>query len=180
MESSGSAVSDKLGQAADVVSGRTADAVDQGRGVVQRQIGQRAGQVGSQASAVSERMRQMADQARSEGNDQHARVAEQVAGQSDRAAAYLSEVDPDQLLSDAEDFARREPWLVAAAGLTIGFLFARSLKASSSRRSTERRGFVAHSAGTPDPWPAPAADAEPALVGGVTADARYTEADYER
>ena len=156
MESSGSAVGEKLGQAADVISDRTAETVDQGRGVVQQQIGQRAGQLGSQANAVSKRMRQLADQARSEGNDQHARVAERAAEQGERAARYLNEVEPDQLLGDVEDFARREPWLVAAAGFTVGFVFARSLRASSGRRSAVRHGYVAHPARPPESWTAPA------------------------
>lgn len=156
MESSGSAVGEKLGQAADVISDRTAETVAQGRGVVQQQIGQRAGQLGSQADAVSKRMRQLADQARSEGNDQHARVAERAAAQGERAARYLNEVEPDQLLGDVEDFARREPWLVAAAGFTVGFVFARSLGASSGRRSAVRHGYVAHPARPPESWTAPA------------------------
>jgi len=39
-------------------------------------------------------------------------------------------------MADAEDFARRQPWLVAGVGLIAGFVLARSLKASSGRRST--------------------------------------------
>jgi len=45
------------------------------------------------------------------------------------------DVDPERLMADAEDFARRQPWLVAGVGLIAGFVLARSLKASSGRRS---------------------------------------------
>ncbi len=38
-------------------------------------------------------------------------------------------------MTDAEDFARRQPWLVAGVGMIAGFVLARSLKASSGRRS---------------------------------------------
>ena len=38
-------------------------------------------------------------------------------------------------MEDAERFARRQPWLVAGVGLIAGFALARSLKASSGRRS---------------------------------------------
>lgn len=142
-ESTGSTVGEKLGDATEVISARTSDVVDQGRGMVQRQIGARSAQLGSQADAASQRMRQVADQARADGNDQHARVAEQAAEQTERAGAYLNNVDPEQLLTDVEGFARREPWLVAGVSLAVGFIFARSLKASSGRRSsagyTERR-----------------------------------------
>ena len=76
----------------------------------------------------------------------------QVAGVTDAAAerverlgAYLERVSGDELLRDAEDFARRRPWMVAGMGLLAGFAASRFLKASSERRyavrsSTGRRG----------------------------------------
>ena len=47
---------------------------------------------------------------------------------------YLKGASGDRLLRDVEDFARRQPWLVAAGGLALGFAASRFLKASSSRR----------------------------------------------
>jgi hypothetical protein len=38
------------------------------------------------------------------------------------------------LLRDVEDFARRNPWAVAAGGFALGFVASRLLKASSSER----------------------------------------------
>ena len=40
----------------------------------------------------------------------------------------------DQLLRDAEEFARRRPWMVAGMGLVAGLAASRFLKASSERR----------------------------------------------
>jgi hypothetical protein len=57
-----------------------------------------------------------------------------VANQADRLGDYLKGASGDRLLRDAEDFARRQPMLVAAAGLALGFAASRFLKASSSRR----------------------------------------------
>jgi hypothetical protein len=134
-QSSGSAATEKMDQATEVISARTSDAVEQGRGAVQRQVGQRSAQLGDQIGAASDTIRQVAEQARIDGNDQQARLAEEAAKRAERVSNYLGDVDPERLMADAEDFARRQPWLVAGVGLFAGFALARSLKASSGRRS---------------------------------------------
>lgn len=60
-------------------------------------------------------------------------LAEQVANQADRVGDYPKGARGDRILRDVEDFARRQPMLVAAAGLALGFAASRFLKASSSR-----------------------------------------------
>jgi hypothetical protein len=79
-------------------------------------------------------VRSMAEQLRSQGKDTPARVAEQVADRAEWFGSYLRDADGERLLRDAEDVARRQPWLVAAGGLALGFAASRFLKASSSRR----------------------------------------------
>ena len=135
-QSSGSVVTEKMDQATEVISARTSDAVEQGRGAVQHQVGQRSAQLGEQIGAASHTIRQVAEQARIDGNDQQARLADEAAKRAERVSNYLGEVDPERLMADAEDFARRQPWLVAGVGLIAGFVLARSLKASSGRRSS--------------------------------------------
>ena len=93
-------------------------------------------QLGDQIGAASHTIRKVADQARIEGNDQQARLADEAAKRAERVSHYLGDVDPERLMADAEVFARRQPWLVAGVGLIAGFVLARSLKASSGRRST--------------------------------------------
>jgi len=134
-QSSGSVVTEKMDQATEVISARTSDAVEQGRGAVQRQVGQRSAQLGDQIGAASHTIRHVAEQARIDGNDQQARLADEAAKRAERVSNYLSDVDPERLMADAEGFARRQPWLVAGVGLIAGFALARSLKASSGRRS---------------------------------------------
>ena len=130
--------SDKMHEASEAVSTKAGEAVDRGRGLVADQIGQRSTQLSEQIGSASESMRRVADQARAEGNSQQARLVDQAADRSERVRHYLDEVEPEQLLSDAEDFARRQPWVVAGVGLFIGFAVARSLKASSGRRYATR------------------------------------------
>ena len=79
-------------------------------------------------------MRSIAEELRSQGKDAPANLAEQVAGQADRVGDYLKGASGDRILRDAEDFARRQPMLVTAGGLALGFAASRFLKASSGRR----------------------------------------------
>jgi hypothetical protein len=132
------AAGDKVQEAADVVSTKAGEAADRGRGVVADQISQRSMQISDQIGSASETMRRAAEQARMEGNTQHARLADQAADRGERVKHYLDDVEPEQLLSDVEDFARRQPWVVAGVGLFVGFAVARSLKASSGRRYASR------------------------------------------
>src|SRR3954454_21342994 len=137
-QSSGSVVGDKVDQATEVISARKDGPVAKGRRGLHRQVGQRSAQLSDQVGTASQTIRRVADQSRMDGNDQQARLAEQAADRADRLSSYLIDVDPERLMNDAEDFARRQPWLIAGVGLVAGFAVARSLKASSGRRSSTR------------------------------------------
>ena len=52
----------------------------------------------------------------------------------ERFGGYLERASGEELLRDAEDFARRRPWMVAGIGLVAGLAASRFLKASSERR----------------------------------------------
>ena len=54
---------------------------------------------------------------------------------------YLKGASGDRILRDVEDFARRQPMLVAAGALALGFAASRFLKASSSRRYESTYGI---------------------------------------
>jgi hypothetical protein len=76
-----------------------------------------------------------------DGNDQQARLAEQAADRGERISSYLIDADGEAIIDQIEEVARRQPWLVAGAGLLLGFAIARALKASSSQRYEERYGW---------------------------------------
>jgi len=61
-------------------------------------------------------------------------IAERAAEQTDRLGRFLTEADGERLFAEAENFARRQPWVVAGVGLLAGMVVARALKASSVRR----------------------------------------------
>ncbi len=78
--------------------------------------------------------RSVAEELRRQGKDAPARYVEQAAERADRMGQWLRDSDGDRILSDVEDFARSNPWAIAAAGLALGFTASRLLKASSGER----------------------------------------------
>ena len=105
---------------------------------VKGQVGQRASQAGEQVGAVSTALHSTSEQLRNEGQDGPARIVEQAAAKGDQLSSYLAKTDPNEILADVESFCREQPWVVIAGGIALGFLGARFLKSSSSRRYESR------------------------------------------
>jgi hypothetical protein len=120
-------------QAADQARRATGKAREQMRAQVDR----RSTQAGEQVSQQAQDMRAVGEELRNKGKDGPARIADQVAERTERVGTWLTESDGDRILSDVEDFGRRNPWAIAAGGVALGFVASRLLKASSSRRYEE-------------------------------------------
>jgi ElaB/YqjD/DUF883 family membrane-anchored ribosome-binding protein len=120
------------------VAGQTQDkareAAGQARGRVSQEVDRRSTQAGEQVSSTAGDARSVADELRKQGKAAPARYVEQAADRAERLGGYLQESDGDRILRDVEDFARRNPWAVAAGGLLLGFATSRMLKASSGER----------------------------------------------
>lgn len=144
-------------------------------------VGQQAGEVGRRAlDAMQDRIRTTFDQQTHRAADQLSgvasalnraaqdisrendgpviRTAEQAAGRIHAMADMLRRSSMDDMVSEVEGFARRQPELFLGGVFAAGFLFARFLKSSADRRTAIRSGY-----GTP---PAPTAYAGP--VGTAT------------
>ena len=113
-------------------------ATGQARDRMREQVDQRSTQAGEQVHQHASDLRDVAHQLRDQGKEGPAKIADQAAERVERAGSYMKESDADRILSDVEDFARSNPWAVAAGGLALGFAASRVLKASSSRRYEER------------------------------------------
>jgi ElaB/YqjD/DUF883 family membrane-anchored ribosome-binding protein len=101
---------------------------------VRQQVDTRSTEAGHQVDSVAEAMRKASAHLSGQGNELPAKAAEQVAQRAEQLGRYLRESDADRILADVEDFARKQPLVVAAVGLAIGVAAARFLKASSQRR----------------------------------------------
>ncbi len=101
---------------------------------LKEQVDQRSTQAGQQINTVADDVRSVAGELRTQGKDSPARYAEQAAEKVQDVGHWLERSDGDKLVRDVEDFARRNPWAVAAGGLVLGLAASRFLKASSSER----------------------------------------------
>ena len=127
-------VKDQVRDKAQMAQDKTRGALGQARGRLSDQVDQRSTQAGERVAGTASDVRSIADELRNQGKDGPANLAEQVAGQADRVGDYLKDASGDRILRDVEDFARRQPMLVAAGALALGFAASRFLKASSNRR----------------------------------------------
>ncbi len=109
-------------------------ATGQARDKVREQVDQRSTQAGEQVRTQADDIRTVGQQLREQGKDQPAKIAEQAADRAESLGSYLQDSDADRIIRDLEDFGRRQPLAVAAAGLALGFAASRFLKASSSQR----------------------------------------------
>jgi hypothetical protein len=142
-------VKDQVREKAQVAQDKAGGALGQARSRLRDQVDQRSTQAGDQIHSTAQDVRNVAEQLRNQGKDGPARVAEQVADRAESFGTYLRDADGERLLRDVEDFARRQPMLVAAAGLALGFAASRFLKASSSRRyeSSDGDGYAGRTYG---------------------------------
>jgi hypothetical protein len=81
-------------------------------------------------------MRTVADQLRNDPNTAVAAdFAERGADVVDRIGAYVEQTPFEQMMADAEQLSRRQPWIVATAGLAAGIMASRLLKSTAARRN---------------------------------------------
>jgi ElaB/YqjD/DUF883 family membrane-anchored ribosome-binding protein len=110
------------------------EGTQQAQSRAREQIDQRSTQAGEQVSTTAQALRSTGQHLREQGQDTQAKAADRIADQADRVGSYLTESNADRLLSDVEDFGRRQPMAVVGIGVAVGFAASRFLKASSRKR----------------------------------------------
>lgn len=112
-------------------------------------LGNRKDMAARELNGVAAAMRQAGQALDEEDKGTFAEYSYRVADQVERASTYLERTDVGELVSDTEDFARRQPELYIGGAFTLGLLAARFLKSSSPSRSTGRNrghnGYRTHS-----------------------------------
>jgi hypothetical protein len=155
-------VKDQVKDAAQATEDRARSAAGQAKRGFRDQVDRRSTEAGERISMQAGDVRSVAEELRRQGKDAPARLADQLADRAERLAGYLERADGDRILRDVEDYARRNPWAVAAGGLVVGFAASRFLKASSGQRY---RASVARPSGTSqldEPWQ-PASSTAPVI-----------------
>jgi hypothetical protein len=131
-----SQVSQQAGQVADQVKQSASQVTDQAKQTATSQLAQRKDQTAQGLNMVSSSVRQMGDNLRK--NDQtssYAQYVDKAADQIDRFSSYLQNREPRQIMSEAEDWARRNPALVLGGALALGLLGSRFLKSGMGGQS---------------------------------------------
>lgn len=130
---------EKVQETAQQVQQKAHEVKGQASDRVRQELDNRSKQAGSQLQFTADAMRRTGEQLKGEGKEGPAKVTTVVADRAERLGNYMTDANADKILRDVEDFARRQPWLVAVGGVTLGFLASRFVKASSSRRYEEGR-----------------------------------------
>ncbi len=133
-ESTADQAKEQVRDTARIAQDKASSTLGQARTRLREQVGQRSAQAGDQVNATAQEVRGVAEQLRGQGKDWPARLADQLADRIESFGGYLRGADGERLLRDVETFARRQPWVMVAGGVTLGFAASRFLKASSSRR----------------------------------------------
>lgn len=97
--------------------------------------------VTNQLDHVARALRKTGNNLREEEQKNVARYADDAAGQVERFSGYLRDRQPEDLLYETEQFARREPALFLGGAFALGLIGARFLKSSNPQRDVQRRRY---------------------------------------
>jgi gas vesicle protein len=128
----------KAGEVTGQAQEKAQEAAGQAKSRARDEIDRRSTEAGEQVSSTAGDLRSVSEQLREQGKDTPAKLADQAADRVEQVGGYLKDADSDRILNDVEDLARRQPWVVVAGGIVLGFAAARFLKASSSQRYQQR------------------------------------------
>jgi len=126
---------DTVGQVVDQVQQQAKETVSSVMGQVQQQANSRFGEqidgVSRDVGSFAEAVRSMGWQFRNGEQAHLAQFTDLAAGQIDGVAGFLRGKDLDQIVWEAERFARRQPGLFLAGATVLGMVAARFLRSST-------------------------------------------------
>jgi hypothetical protein len=95
------------------------------------EVAKRLFAAGEQVGVFARAFRTTGDQLDDDGQLAVADFVRQAADRLDDFESYLEGKDPETVLADLEELARRNPWLLGLAGAFLGLATARFVKASA-------------------------------------------------
>ena len=124
---------EKTGEVVDQAKQKTSEVVDQTRNRAFDMMDQQKSRAADGLGSVASALRQTGDNLRSGDQAQFGQFAERAADAVERISGELRNKDVNELLYEAEDFARREPELFLGGAMLLGLVAARFFKASNRR-----------------------------------------------
>lgn len=114
---------------------QNAGLMDKVRNGATSQLGVQKDRVTEGVTSVAQAVRQSTQQLRDNQHETIAQYVEQAVDGVERFAARLKEKDANELVRDAQQFARRNPAVFVAAAFGVGIVAARFLKSSGRTAS---------------------------------------------
>ena len=150
-----------VGQVAEQVQQKAKELTSEAQEQAKSAVETRKEQAVEGLEGIAQAFRQTGQNLRTSEQGAVADYSEQVANQIERLSSFLSERNVDQLLGDAESYARSHPELFLGGAFALGLLVGRFIKSSG-----ERRGLVRASYYQPSSYPQ--TYAPPSMQGTVT------------
>ena len=119
-------------QAVEQVQKKLADVVGEVQEKVTGRVSEKIEQAAQSLTDVVQATRSVGQQLRYKDQQAVAQLADQAASQVERVASYLQGKDLEQLMSESERFARRQPVVFLSGAFVLGLLAARFIKSSSN------------------------------------------------
>ncbi len=129
---------------------KATQAADQVRQKAKSQLATQKERAAGTLESVAQALHQTGQQLREQDQGSIGQYADEAADRVERFSGHLRERNVDQLVGQAEDFARRQPALFVGGAFALGLLGARFLKSSSQGEGYSSEGR-ASTRGTPTP-----------------------------
>jgi hypothetical protein len=127
---------DKAGETAERAKEKVGEAAEQAKEQARSRMGGQLTRAGDELDSVAKAVTQVGQQLRGQDQDGLAQYTDKAAGQINRLAGYLRNAEADDVMRDAQRFARQQPALFLGGAFVLGVLAARFLKSSAPDRPT--------------------------------------------
>jgi gas vesicle protein len=124
-------VKDTASQAFQQTQQAAGQMLDKAKDTVKDQLSTQKDRATDSMGGFTDALHQTGQQLRQNGQGAFGDYADSLASQVDRAVGFLRERDVDQLVSDVENFARKQPALFIGGAVLLGIAVGRFLKSSS-------------------------------------------------
>lgn len=131
----------KVGQVAEQAQQKAKEVTSQAQEQAKAAVETRKEQAIEGLEGIAQAFRQTGENLRTADQGVVADYSEQMANQIERLSSFLSERDVDQLLGDAEAYARSHPEIFLGGAFALGLLVGRFIKSSGERRELARTDY---------------------------------------
>jgi hypothetical protein len=136
MQQAKSQAEQKAGQVAHKAEQQAGQLADQAKQQATSQLSSQKERATQHLGSVAQALRQTGQHLREQDQGSMAQYTDKAAEQVERFSGFLKNKNVNELMSEAERFARRQPSLFLGGAFAVGVLGARFLKSSSQQQSS--------------------------------------------